>query len=157
MLLLPIKPVNARALCQYACALLGDQFTSDQAITLLAAIGYQETGFRARAQVGGPALGLFSMQENAVADLLAASSTGAHLAACADACVAPPTAAGIYAALREDDILAAQAARLLLWAEPSPLPDSADAGWAYYLRVWRPGKPRPAAWADSWIFANTVV
>ncbi len=56
----------------------------------------------------------------------------------------------IYAALEYDDVLAAGVARLLLWTDPKALPPvgDADAGWALYLRTWRPGKPHPQTWPD---------
>ncbi|CUI38011.1 Uncharacterised protein [Achromobacter xylosoxidans] len=72
-----------------------------------------------------------------------------HLAALCKArsVVCDPDA--IYAALEYDDVLAAGVARLLLlWTDPKALPTigDADAGWALYLRTWRPGKPHLKAW-----------
>jgi hypothetical protein len=54
----------------------------------------------------------------------------------------------VWAALERDDVLAAAFARLLLWTDACPLPALGDwaGGWDYYLRTWRPGKPKPDKW-----------
>jgi hypothetical protein len=46
-------------------------------------------------------------------------------------------------------------ARLNLWPDKHPLPaeSQADAAYAYYLRVWRPGKTSPASWQANWLSA----
>ena len=63
----------------------------------------------------------------------------------------------LHTAITHNDILAAVCARLLLWTDPHPLPtieDGPEAGWAYYVRNWRPGKPHrhtwDAHWAEGW-------
>ena len=45
-------------------------------------------------------------------------------------------------------MLAAAAARLLLFTDPKRLPQLGDeaGAWALYLRVWRPGKPHKRTW-----------
>jgi hypothetical protein len=56
----------------------------------------------------------------------------------------------LWEAMTYHDLLAATAARLLLWIDPAPLPgpdaNGAEQGWAIYLRRWRPGKPHPTVW-----------
>ncbi|MNL68734.1 hypothetical protein D3C87_1935060 [compost metagenome] len=61
----------------------------------------------------------------------------------------------IYAALEYDDVLAAGVARLLLWTDPKPLPpiDAEAAAWVLYQRTWRPGKPHPKTWPESYLRA----
>ena len=54
------------------------------------------------------------------------------------------TPQAVWDALEFNDVLAASMARLLLWTDPKPLPKrneagAEEAGWAYYLRTWRPG------------------
>jgi hypothetical protein len=65
----------------------------------------------------------------------------------------------VYAALVEDDVLAAGFARLGLWADPQPLPAIGDVhgGWDCYLRNWRPGRPRPEHWGDNYDAACAAV
>ncbi len=48
-------------------------------------------------------------------------------------------------------------ARLLLWADRNALPavGNAEAAWAAYLRVWRPGKQNPQSWAS--IYATSLM
>ena len=48
--------------------------------------------------------------------------------------------------IADNDVLAAVAARLLLWTDPQPAPKSAQEGWDCYARVWRPGKPHRETW-----------
>ena len=54
----------------------------------------------------------------------------------------------IYAALEQDDVLAAAVARLAYWCNPKPLPAIEDeqGSWDYYLNTWRPGKPHRETW-----------
>lgn len=57
----------------------------------------------------------------------------------------------IHDAIETDDILAAAWSRLLMWADPKPLP-AVDAdhetAWQCYLRCWNPGKPHRHTWDD---------
>jgi hypothetical protein len=55
----------------------------------------------------------------------------------------------IHAAIETDDVLAAAWSRLLLWADPRPLPKvdaSHEEAWQCYLRCWNPGKPHRETW-----------
>lgn len=58
-----------------------------------------------------------------------------------------PTPAGLWEAMRYQDIVAAIAARLLIYTLPDKLPTTPDAGWEQYLEGWRPAgrirKPGP--------------
>ena len=63
----------------------------------------------------------------------------------------------IWLALAKVDVLAAGVARLLLFTDPKPLPFSAQEGWKYYLRNWRPGKPHPGTWMGFWVQAYDTV
>jgi hypothetical protein len=58
----------------------------------------------------------------------------------------------IWDAMERDDAFDFAMARLLLWTDVKPLPalGEADTAWAYYLRVWRPGKPHRDAWAANY-------
>lgn len=60
----------------------------------------------------------------------------------------PATPDDVWAAIENDDVLAAILARLLLWSDPGRLPlvTQTDAAWSLYVRTWRPGKPKPDTW-----------
>lgn len=47
----------------------------------------------------------------------------------------------VWQAIERDDVLACALARLLLYTDPSRLPDLGDeaGAWDLYLRTWRPG------------------
>lgn len=65
-----------------------------------------------------------------------------------------PTPAGLWEAMRFNDIVAAIAARLLIYTLPSKLPTTAAEGWAQYTAAWRPGKPHPETWPSNWDLAT---
>lgn len=75
---------------------------------------------------------------------------------CADFNV-PTTPGGLWEAMRFNDVIAAIAARLLVYTLPCTLPTTADDGWAQYIEAWRPGKPHPGTWASAWATATATV
>lgn len=137
-----------------ALALLPARMDTLEARVMLMAIGLQESRFEFRHQVGGPALGFWQCEKGTRASCGGVWGAFQHPASkdhLAELCQARGVACdpdAIYAALEYDDVLAAGVARLLLWTDPKPLPlvGEADAGWALYLRIWRPGKPKPDSW-----------
>ena len=116
---------------------------------LMLAIGLQESRFKHRRQISGPARGYWQFEQGGgVRGVLTHNaSRDAAVALCKARSVAPTTEA-VYAALEHDNVLAAGFARLLLWTDPRPLPavGDADAAWDYYIRNWRPGKPHRHTW-----------
>lgn len=137
-----------------ALALLPARMDTAEARVMLLAIGLQESRFTHRQQIGGPARGFWQFEKGTRASrggvwgvFLHAASKG-HLAALCKARSVACDPDAIYAALEYDDVLAAGVARLLLWTDAKALPaiGDADAGWALYLRTWRPGKPHPKTW-----------
>jgi len=68
-----------------------------------------------------------------------------------------PTAQGLWEAMRYQDVIAAIAARLLVYTLPSKLPTTPEEGWGQYLDAWRPGKPHPQAWAQAWATATETI
>lgn len=127
--------------------------SDDRARVMLLAIAGQESGLRYRAQVGGPARGLWQFERGGgVRGVLNHPATAKVAArACAELLV-PATEMSVHPALEHNDDLACVFARLLLLSDAAALPgvDQPDAGWAYYLRNWRPGKPHPQTWAEKW-------
>lgn len=137
-----------------ALALLPAGMDTQAARVMLLAIGLQESRFTHRQQIGGPARGFWQFEKGTRASrggvwgvFLHTASRG-HLAALCKARSVACDPDAIYSALEYDDVLAAGVARLLLWTDPKALPaiGDADAGWALYLRTWRPGKPHPQTW-----------
>ncbi|MFY1848681.1 hypothetical protein [Achromobacter dolens] len=137
-----------------ALALLPAGMDTPAARVMLLAIGLQESRFVHRRQIGGPARGFWQFEKGTRASrggvwgvYLHQASKDRLAALCkARSVTCDPDA--IYAALEYDDVLAAGVARLLLWTDPKALPavGDSDAGWALYLRTWRPGKPKPDSW-----------
>jgi hypothetical protein len=69
------------------------------------------------------------------------------------------TATALWNAIEHDDVLAAAAARLLLFTDPRALPglgDEAEA-WRCYMRNWRPGKPHRTTWPDLYAQALAAI
>lgn len=143
-----------------ALAMLPAAMDSDRARVMLFAIGLQESRFTARRQllkVGGemrpigPAKGFWQFERGGgcrgVVDH-PASRYWMHQACQARGVAFNATA--IWNAIESDDVLAAVAARLLLFTDPRKLPECVDAaaGWNLYARTWRPGKPHRQTWDD---------
>lgn len=131
-----------------ALRLLPSRFDSKQARVMLLSIGLQESRFRNRLQEGGgPAHGFWQFERGGGVQGVMSHPAVRNLAeAICQKRGVPFLRSSVYAALATDDVLAAAFARLLLWTDPSPLPTTADGGWALYQRVWRPGKPHPETW-----------
>lgn len=162
MLPLPINPGDALAqIINPVLDLLPQAMRSDEARVLMLAIGLQESGLAARAQLnGGPALGLWQNEQGGmVRGVLKSTATRSYALALCEALGVPATEAAVWDALEDDDLLAGGIARLGLWADPLPLPAIGDAhsGWLCYARNWRPGKPRPGAWGDNYDAACAAV
>ena len=141
--------------------LLPPAMNTQRAQVMMLSAGFQESGMAVRRQYGnGPARGLWQFEQGGgVKGVMENAATREYaLAACAArGCEA--SVGAVWARLETDDILAAVFARLLLWADPHPLPAADDlAGtWDCYLRNWRPGKPRPADWAHSHALATQAM
>jgi hypothetical protein len=143
---------------------------SPAARVLLTAIALQESGLRIRYQdLGGgnkgAARGLLQFERGSMAEgggvwgvyRHRASTEGVRLLCRACDCSFDPWA--IWAQLEHDDALSAGLGRLLLWTDRAPLPALSDVegAWAYYLRTWNPGKPRPDAWSKNYAAALVAV
>lgn len=146
----PSITVAIRAI-DIALATLPARMDSPPARVLLLAIALQESGCCTRCQAdGGPARGLWQFELGGGCTGVLRHPATDRLAAewCAERnCT--PTPRALWSNLERDDALAAGTARLLLATDPRPLPavDDVPGAWAYYLRNWRPGRPRPEHWA----------
>lgn len=141
-----------------ALKLLPYKMDTPEARVMLFAIGLQESGFQERRQIVmrdgrpqpvGPAKGYWQFERRG-----GCYGVVSHFASrywMADVCAARNcafTSAALWDAIENDDVLAAAAARLLLFTDQARLPALGDekGAWQTYTRVWRPGKPHPAAW-----------
>ena len=155
-----MSPMDAlRDAIDPALAELPPPMTSDAARAMLVAIGLQESRLTWRRQrAGGPARGLWQFERNGgVRGVLVHEASRSEARAACERRDLPASATAVYMALETDDVLAAVFARLLLWTDPLPLPDDMDAGWSYYLRNWRPGKPHPQTWPEMYQNALSFV
>jgi len=157
VLALPATPADclAQAIVP-ALGLLPAGRDTREARVLLLAIALQESGLRTRQQMGGPAHGLWQFETAGVRGVLHHQATGdGVIVLCARRGVSPITAQNIWQSLLADDVLAAGIARLLLYSDPVPLPALGDVvtAWAYYVRTWRPGVPRPEDWPANYAAA----
>lgn len=130
----------------------------------LLAIALQESGLAHRRQVvaggaeNGPAVSFWQFEQGGGCKGVLTHHRTAPImrAVCADFNV-EPTPASLWEAMRYNDIVAAIAARLLIYTLPAKLPTSPEPGWVQYISAWRPGKPHPAKWADNWNLATLTV
>ena len=140
-----------------AAALLPEPMDRVEAWRMLTAIGLQESRFTHRAQVRGPARGFWQFERaGGVAGVLEHVSTRRAAEGACAVLGYPATAAAVYTAIEDNDVLAACFARLLLWTSPRSLPRDAGQGvdgWTQYLATWRPGKPHPQTWAGYYAAA----
>jgi hypothetical protein len=138
--------------------------SSPQAARFILAIALQETGLRNRRQVVaggaevGPAASFWQFEQGGgVKGVLTHSSAAKRMAAVCESYNVQPTTAGLWEAMRYQDIVAAAAARLLVYTLPGALPATEAEGWAQYVSAWRPGKPHPETWPAAWKVATETV
>lgn len=132
-----------------ALSLLPEKMDTPNARLALYAISKQETPRGDRRQlVGkppkpvGPAKGLWQFERGGgCLGVINHPATRAHMQTFCKARGIEFTSAALWDALEFDDVLAAAAARLLLYTDPRPLPKRGDEEglWKVYAEVWRPG------------------
>lgn len=143
-----------KAAIEAAFQLLPVKMDSPKARVILAAIGYQESGYQVRIQYGnGPARSYWQFEKGGIKGvMLHAASVRLAVSVC-EARGVEFNSSAIWKAMETDDVLGAAFARLLMYTDPFPLPDTAEEAWEMYAdRLWRPGRPHPEKWAASWAF-----
>jgi hypothetical protein len=149
-----------------ALLLLPRAMDSDAARVMLLAAGLQESRLQYRYQktkdpyVKGPARGLPQFERGGVAAVMGNPACKAHAEAVCKARGVPFDSSLVHARMEFDDVLAFAFARLLLWADPRPLPNldaSHEDAWKCYLRCWRPGKPHRETWDEFHKMARAQV
>jgi len=139
-----------------ALARLPLAMTSDPAKVMLYAIGLQESRFSHRFQVvkgrpgaKGPARGFWQFERGGGCKGVVTHQASRYwMHQICQAQGVPFTATAIWRAIENNDVLAAAAARLLLFTDPKKLPAINDpaGAWNLYIRTWRPGKPHRQTW-----------
>lgn len=143
-----------------AMKMLPPAMDSPAARAMIMAICLQESGLQLRKQVGGPARGYAQFEQGGgVTGVLTHPQISAYTRTVCASLDVLPTAAAVYAALEQNDVLAVACARLLLWTLPDQLPskEEPDKGWAQYMAAWRPGKPHPEKWRANFTHAWELV
>lgn len=143
-----------KAAVDAAFQLLPIKMDSRPARVILAAIGYQESGYKVRIQYGnGPARSYWQFEKGGIKGvMLHKASARLALEICEKRGV-DFNSELIWKAMETDDVLGAALARLLMYTDPLSLPDNAADAWEMYAkRLWRPGKPHPDKWPASWAF-----
>jgi hypothetical protein len=142
-----------------ALGMLPVKMDSDAARVMLLAIGLQESRLSYRFQkvhgdpyAKGPARGLWQFERGGgVVGVMSHRHTKELAMELCRARNEPFDSVLIHSRLEFDDILAAGFARLLLWTDIKQLPAvdaSHDETWDYYIRNWRPGKPKRESWDE---------
>lgn len=132
-----------------AYALLPEKMKSQAATAMSLAIGLQESRFKHWVQVGGPAHGYWQFEKGGgVRGVLSHPASRPHILFVCDKLGYVPDSTTLYAAIVDDDVLAACMARLLLYTLPGKLPAPGDpeGSWMQYVEAWRPGKPHRHTW-----------
>jgi len=157
---LPITLQDVRSqILRPALLLLPARMTSPEAEVMLLAIGLQESRFKHRKQIRGPARGFPQFEVGGVRGVMNHPSSRPHARIVASARDVDYDAVAIQARMEHDDVLALAFARLLLWTDPQPLPKMGDAqgAWDLYIRTWRPGKPHRHTWDTLYHEAHRAV
>jgi hypothetical protein len=146
-----------------AMALLPPSLDSYDARRFLLAVAVQETDLVNRLQIGddgrpitGHGRGWFQFERSGIASLLSHEAL-TFLPKLLKPLGYPPSLDVLHEAVAHNDVLACLLARLLLFTDPHPVPDDKETGWETYLRLWRPGHPRPEKWPSSWGRADGAI
>lgn len=138
-----IDPANA------LLARLAGVKSDDRARVEMLAIAGQESAWKDRLQIGGPARSFWQFEKGGgVRGVLRHPSSKDKIKAVCTELGVSCDEDTVYHDMADNDILAACMARLLLFTDAAALPDvgRVEEGWQYYLRNWRPGMPHPEVW-----------
>ena len=136
-----------------AFSFLPVEMNTDRARVLLMAIGLQETRFAYRTQIRGPAKSFWQYEAAGIMGVLTHQASKPIMREVLTKLCYDDSVQVSVEAVEHNDVLACIYARLLLWTDPHPLPDTADLAWDYYLRNWRPGRPRRESWDENYSMA----
>lgn len=122
-----------------------------EAAVFLLAVAIQESHLQFRKQfAGGPARGLFQMESEPLSMMTLVMKKNPELRAMLP--TADPKEMWNLLEFPENDKYGVYIARTALKSDPAPIPrlGNVEGAWEYYLKHWRPGKPRKEKWAISY-------
>lgn len=146
-------------------ASLGGPPKSPDTSRILLSIALQESGptLSARYQnypstYPGLARGFWMFEQaKSVTVVLNHSATKEHARNLCRDCTVIDSAAAVWRTLEGHNDLSVGFARLLLWIEGRPPPETESDGWDCYTRNWRPARPKTELWTDNWKEADLAV
>lgn len=131
---------------------------------IILAIALQESSLAHRRQLtaageeAGPASSFWQFEQGGgCRGVLKHAATGVLMKKICDAYNVKADPLALWEAMRYQDVVAAVAARLLIYTLPDKLPGTAEEGWKQYIAAWRPGKPHPDRWQNCWDIATKTV
>lgn len=144
---------------------------STEAARFLLAIALQESGLLSRFQLltkglsmPGPGRGWWRLEQGGgVLSVFLGAKTKEKAIRLCEYCQVLPRTDAVHRAVEGHDLLSTGFARLLLWTDPTPLPQDAEAGWVQYRNYWaqRNASQSPVShgssserWAAHWETAN---
>lgn len=149
------KLMVENALAQF----LPDKMNSPEAVCELLVIGCQESRFRWTEQIGGPARGYWMFELNGVIGVMEHPWSREYVKRLCEIFNVAFDARAIHGQLAGNFNFACCLARLLLYTDSNALPQIGQAitAWLYYIRNWRPGKPRQESWCSCYLRAVRAV
>ena len=135
----------ADAVVPAAYKLLPEKMESKAATCLMLATMLQESRGLYRKQIQGPAVSYFQFEKNGgILGVLEHPITRPIIQGVLRTLNYDFSPITSYEALVHNDILATCYARLFYWTNPAPLPsiDDVNGMLNYYIKTWRPGRPR---------------
>src|ERR1044072_5473692 len=119
--------------------------TPELRVALLSTAG-QESLWKFRRQMGGPARGFWQFEKGgALRGVMRHPETQERVKHLCNSLCIHCDEGSLFEAIAWNDHFATAMARLLLWTDAAALPRFGEeqTTWNYYLRNWRPGRPRP--------------
>lgn len=149
-------------LIRAALAYLPERMCTKNAIALLIATGMQESRFVYTRQINGPARGYWQFESGGgLIGIMSHVSSKDHLKNVTKRFDLPWDRTTLFKRIEEDRLFAAICARLLYFTDRMEIPaatyENEQEAWVYYIRNWRPGKPRRSSWHRFWRMACDVV
>jgi hypothetical protein len=130
--------------------------TSVAAKRMLLATAFVESGLRNRRQIGnGTAKSFWMFERVTIQHLLVTTHNhvGSILRKACNFHNCAIDSIQIHSCIEGHDDLAVILARLLMHSKDYPIPLSQKDSYNYYIRTWKPGRPRPERWDAAYTLA----
>jgi hypothetical protein len=128
-----------------------------RALRFMTTIAGQESAWKHRHQVGGPAHGNFQFEKHGgCKEIMLNKRTRPRIQKVFEHVGEEFELNNAFALIETHDLIMVAFARLLVWQDPAPLPIMSVQAWNYYIRNWRPGKPHPKSWRGLWDIAGSI-